>query len=98
MTIEQSNTLPDEEIQVELNKYIPPEYIKDNIMDEKETLSKPRIINYENITINSILLPEFFNEIPDKWNTKNVDTEIHYDEYALEITYWSDKSIDPKMF
>ena len=42
--------------------------------------------------------PEFFNEIPDKWNTKNVDTEIHYDEYALEITYWSDKSIDPKIF
>ena len=36
---------------------------EDNIMDEKETLSKPRIINYENITINSILLPEFFNEI-----------------------------------
>ena len=28
------NTLPDEEIQTELNKYIPPEYIKDNIMDE----------------------------------------------------------------
>ena len=36
---------------------------EDNIIDEKETLSKPRIINYENLTINSILLHEFFNEI-----------------------------------
>ena len=29
---------------------------------------------------------------------KFVDKEIHYDEYDLEITYRSDKSIDPRIF
>ena len=36
---------------------------EDNINNDKEILITPRIINYENITINSILLQEFFNEI-----------------------------------
>ena len=35
----------------------------DDIMDDKEELNKSRIINFENTTINSILLEEFFNEI-----------------------------------
>ena len=36
---------------------------EDNINNDEEILITPRIINYENITINSILLQEFFNEI-----------------------------------
>ena len=37
--------------------------------------------------------PEFFTEIPDKWNTKILGSITHYDEYDVEINYWSDKSI-----
>ena len=37
--------------------------------------------------------PEFFNEIPDKWNTKILGSITHYDEFDVEINYWSDESI-----
>ena len=42
--------------------------------------------------------PEFFNEIPERWNTKTLGEIIHYDEYDVEITYWSDKSITENIF
>ena len=37
--------------------------LEDKIMNDKVSLNTVRKINYENININSILLPEFFNEI-----------------------------------
>ena len=42
--------------------------------------------------------PKFFNAIPDKWNTKIVGSETHYDEFDVEFTYWSDKSITQRIF
>ena len=42
--------------------------------------------------------PKFFNEIPDDWNTKIVGSETHYDEFDVEFTYWSDKSITQRIF
>jgi len=42
--------------------------------------------------------PMFFNEIPDEWNTKIVGSETHYDEFDVELTYWSDKSITQRIF
>ena len=35
---------------------------------------------------------KFFNEIPDKINTKITGSESHYNVFDLEITYYSDKS------
>ena len=42
--------------------------------------------------------PEFFNKIPEELNTKIVGSETHYDEFDVEFTYWSDKSITQRIF
>jgi len=42
--------------------------------------------------------PKYFTEFPDEWNTKILGEIIHYDEYDVEINYWSDKSITENMF
>lgn len=42
--------------------------------------------------------PKYFTEIPDEWNTKTLGEIIHYDEYDVEINYWSDKSITENIF
>ena len=88
------NTLPDEEIQTELNKYIPPEYIKDNIIEETfDIYSFGKILNdlfnnrkNDEINNNKDINPVILNII-QRCVEENKDKRIKLDElnHNLEL-------------
>jgi len=44
------------------------------------------------------LIPKFFTDIPERLNTKIIGSEVHYDLYDVEDTYYSNGEKDQKIF
>jgi hypothetical protein len=55
--------------------------------------------HYDNEFLNTPgLIPKFFTEIPERLNTKIIGSEVHYDLYDVEDTYYSNGEKEQKIF
>ena len=55
--------------------------------------------HYDNEFLNTPrLIPKLFTDIPERLNTKIIGSEVHYDLYDVEDTYYSNGEKEQKIF